>query len=413
MIKIEEVDNRIIESKKKLKSLSNDYKNNFLNIKNYIEKEVIEVENLLNKKLSVIPEINFNELNQNILYLKNEIQKRGCVIIRDVFDDNRIVKWNEEILKYIENNNYFEDQKKKVGMDQYFSNLSSGKPQIFGLYWSKPQIQIRQSKELDIVKKWLNNFWVSKKNNKQIFYPNKELVYADRLRIRSPGDSTLGLSPHCDCGSVERWIDTGYQKVYQNIFSGNFRDYNPFDSEFRDETDEIDSPAVDHVFRTFQGWVALTKQGPSDGTLQLIPIVKSIAYILTRALQDDVPNNELCGSEPARALSVNKQYHKLLLRALVSIPVMKPGDTVWWHPDVVHAVEDTHNGNEFSNVIYVGSTPYCTKNLKYSKKQLKNFLNGESPPDFAAENYEVNYSDRALVQDLTNLGKKQLGLEDW
>ena len=94
MIKIEEVDNRIIESKKKLKSLSNDYKNNFLNIKNYIEKEVIEVENLLNKKLSVIPEINFNELNQNILYLKNEIQKRGCVIIRDVFDDDRIVKWN-------------------------------------------------------------------------------------------------------------------------------------------------------------------------------------------------------------------------------------------------------------------------------------------------------------------------------
>ena len=171
MIKIEEVDNRIIESKKKLKSLSNDYKNNFLNIKNYIEKEVIEVENLLNKKLSVIPEINFNELNQNILYLKNEIQKRGCVIIRDVFDDDRIVKWNEEILKYIENNNYFEDQKKKDGMDQYFSNLSSGKPQIFGLYWSKPQIQIRQSKELDIVKKWLNNFWVSKKNNKQIFYP--------------------------------------------------------------------------------------------------------------------------------------------------------------------------------------------------------------------------------------------------
>ena len=32
---------------------------------------------------------------------------------------------------------------------------------------------------------------------------------------------------------------------------------------------EIPSPAVSHVFRTFQGWAALTEQGPSDGTLTI------------------------------------------------------------------------------------------------------------------------------------------------
>ena len=42
------------------------------------------------------------------------------------------------------------------------------------------------------------------------------------------------------------------------------------------------------MFRTYQGWTALTRQGPTDGTLRLIPIAAGIAYVLLRALQDDV-----------------------------------------------------------------------------------------------------------------------------
>ena len=38
---------------------------------------------------------------------------------------------------------------------------------------------------------------------------------------------------------------------------------------------------------------------------------------------------------------------------------------------------------------------------------------GESPPDFATENYEVNYTNRATKEDLTDLGKKQLSLKSW
>ena len=322
-------------------------------------------------------------------------------------------EWNLDLENYIEQNNYYEDQKKKAGIDEYFSELRSGKPQIFGLYWSKTQIEIRQSQELANVKKWLNELWTFNDGKDDIFDPSKELVYADRVRRREPGDSTLGLSPHCDAGSVERWIDDGYQKVYQKIYGDDFENYNPFSAIYRDKTKEIESPAVSHVFRTFQGWVALTSQGPKDGTLQLIPIAKSIAYVLTRALLSDVPEQELCGSKPARALSINSEYHSLLLSALVSIPLMQPGDTVWWHPDVIHAVEDKHLGKGYSNVVYVGSTPYCKKNLDYSLKQSKKFLTGESPPDFAAEDYEVNYINRAKEKDLTELGKKQLSLKEW
>ena len=104
------------------------------------------------------------------------------------------------------------------------------------------------------------------------------------------------------------------------------------------------------VFRTYQGWTALTPQGPGDGTLQLMPIARAIVYLLLRPLQDDVPEDELCGAQPGRALSSLSDWHPALLPALTPIPLVEPGDTVWWHPDIVHAVEDRHGGQGYSNV---------------------------------------------------------------
>ena len=410
MIDLNNIEEIIIQEKNNLKNKSKNYKENFSQIEKFITDEIIKIEKLNKNNQNIIPEINFDDLKLNLKDFKLEVKKRGCVVIRDVFNDDLITQMNKDLEQYIEENNYYEDQKKKADIDKYFSDLKSGKPQIFGLYWSKTQVNIRQSIELDVVKKWLNQLWIYRQNNESIFDPERELVYADRVRRREPGDSTLGLSPHCDAGSVERWIDKGYQAVYEKIFADNFKEYDPFDAAYRNKTKEIESPAVSHVFRTFQGWVALTEQGPGDGTLQLIPIAKSIAYILTRALLDDVDEKDLCSSMPARALSVNSKYHSLLLRGLVSIPKMNPGDTVWWHPDVVHAVEDHHTGKGYSNVVYVGSTPYCEKNLAYAKKQSQKFLEGKSPPDFAAEDYEVTYKNRATITDLTSLGKKQLAL---
>jgi hypothetical protein len=398
--------------KSKLKDYSKDYKENFNQIEKYIKSEIDEISKLKASKKSIIPEISFNRINQRNIKFVESIKKRGCVIVRDVFENLTIERLNNDLEKYIEENNYYDDQRKKSGLDKYFSDLKSSKPQIMGLYWSKAQMEIRHSENMLKVKKWLNNLWIYKNDEYEVFDPSKELSYADRVRRREPGDNTLGLSPHCDAGSVERWSDDYYQKIYKDIFSDNFLKFNPFDAKYRDKTSEFESPAVAHVFRTFQGWTALTEQGPNDGTLQLIPIAKAMAYILTRALLDDVPKDELCGSKLGKALSVNKEYHSLLLEGLISIPNMKPGDTVWWHPDVVHAVEDKHLGKNYSNVVYVGSTPYCKKNLDYVRKQAKKFLKGESPPDFAAEDFETNYKGRIKIKNLTPLAKKQLAIEN-
>ena len=406
-----EIQNRIISEKIKLRKKSKNFVNNFKKIEKYIQKEVAIIKE---SKDSIIPEIEFDDISiKDQTIIKDKVFKRGCVIIRNVFDKKKVRELNEDLDKYVMENNYFEDQKKKIGIDEYFSDLKSGKPQIFGLYWSKAQSEIRHSKEMETVKKWLNNLWNYNYEGKNVFDPNRELVYADRVRRREPGDDTLGLSPHCDAGSIERWTDKAYQKIYNDIFSDNFENFNPFDAKYRDETIEFESPAVAHVFRTFQGWTALTEQGPNDGTLQLIPIVKGMSYVLTRALLDDVPENELCGSKAGKALSINEKYHSLLLEGLISIPKMKPGDTIWWHPDVVHAVEEKHQGKNYSNVIYVGATPYCKKNIDYIKKQSKKFIEGKSPPDFAPEDYEVHYKGRVTVNDLSELAKKQLGLVDW
>lgn len=407
-----EINNKIISEKAHLREKSRDFIKNFEKIESYIEREVTEIENLKNSEKSIIPEINFKELSNHNEEIIRNIEKRGCVIIRDVFDDKIVYEWNKSLEEYIDKNNFFEDQKKKEGLDKYFSDLKSSKPQICALYWSKAQIEIRHSEEMAKVKKWLNNLWIYKYDGKEVFDPNRELIYADRVRRREPGDVSLGLSTHCDAGSFERWTDEAYQKIYNDIFSDSFENYNPFNARYRNEIVEFEAPAVAHVFRTFQGWTALTTQGPNDGTLQLIPIAKGIAYILTRALLNDVPENELCGSKPGRALSINKDYHSLFLRGLISIPILNPGDTVWWHPDVVHAVEDKHLGRNFSNVVYVGASPYCKKNLDYAKKQAKKFLEGKSPPDFAPEDYEVNYEGRIKLNDLSNLAKKQMVLED-
>ena len=210
-----DLDKKIQNSKEILRLKSKDYHKNFKNIENYIKNEVKIIETENKKGNSIIPQIYFKDLDTNSDDIINKIMNRGCVIIRNVFEEKKMNHWNTQLENYINENNYYDHQKEKAGIDQYFSDLKSGKPQIFGLYWSKTQVEIRQSIELDKVKKWLNKLWNYKNKDENIFDPNRELVYADRVRRREPGDSTLGLSPHCDAGSVERWIDEGYQKDLQ------------------------------------------------------------------------------------------------------------------------------------------------------------------------------------------------------
>ena len=380
----------------------------FGDVKDYVTRaaEAIRKDTAAGKP--VVPEVSYQTIRDGKVTdaTRAAIRRTGCAVVRGVFPEKVATGWFDEVGAYLESNKYEEKEVAKRSLDKYFSALKAGKPQIFNVYWSKPQVMARQDPKLAETRNFLDRLWT---NYAGIFNPDLQCTYADRVRRRQPGDKTLGLSPHMDAGTVERWIDPGYQSVYEKVFAGDWRGYDPFDARHRLETREIPSPAVASVFRTYQGWTALTRQGPKDGTLRLIPIAEGISYVLLRALRDDVAENDLCGAAPGRALGISEKWHPDLMAGTVSIPEVGPGDTVFWHTDICHSVADEHAGKEYASVIYIGSAPDCAKNRAYLPGQRQAFLDGRSPPDFAPMNFEVDFKGRATEADLTELGRRQMG----
>ena len=385
----------------------------FREIEASISEDIRTIENTKKKGRSVIPEIMYSDIVKNKIDNKTieSVKRHGTVVIKNVFAQEKSEEWFNQLNQYLDQNCYYDQDDPEL--DNYFSDLKSDKPQICAVYWSKPQVQARQSIEMSKTRSFLNQIWNYKKNGIMYFDPDRECTYADRIRMRQPGDTSLGLSPHADGGSVERWLGENYQHVYRPLFKGNWKEYNPYNGEFRTEVEGIDSPAVCRAFRTWQGWTALTPQGAGDGTLQLIPTILSIAYVMLRPFMQDVPEEILCGAVEGRAQAITEEWHSLLLRGLVSIPNVEPGDTVWWHSDVVHAVEHEHKGQDVSSVMYIGCAPLCERNMRYLERQKHTFLEGRSSPDFAPEDFEKKYPDRSTMEDLDELGMKQMGFSSW
>jgi len=404
-----EVDIReqIVAFKRTLASNREGLKRAFADVKDHVRRAGDRILKEVAAGRPVVPELDYRAIRDGNIResVRQSIRSTGCVVVRNVLPADLASEWFAELGEYLEANHYDAREVEKRSLDKYFAALKAGKPQIFNVYWSKPQVMARQDARLAETRAFLDRLW----KYEGVFNPDLQCTYADRARRRQPGDKTLGLSPHMDAGTVERWIDPGYQQVYANIFAGDWRGYDPFDATHRLQTHEIPSPAVCSMFRTYQGWTALTRQGPKDGTLRLIPIAEGIAYVLLRALQDDVDEADLCGAAPGRALGVSPEWHPDLIASLVSIPEVMPGDTVFWHTDICHAVGDEHTGKEYASVIYIGSAPDCAKNRAYLPKQREAFLQGRSAPDFAAMDFEVNFKGRATLEDLTDLGRAQMG----
>jgi hypothetical protein len=407
---IDDMDRAIREIKRKLRADLPDYARVFREVEGAMVAQVDAIRSERARGADAIPVLSYAAIAAADVdpRMIERIRTRGACVVRGVFERGQALEWNDEIGGYLASNR-LDERLADRAEDRYFGTLASSKPQIYGIYWSRPQIAARQSTALTHTRVFLNRLWRSESEGRRHFDPDRVPVYADRIRRRPPGSETLGLSPHVDGGSVERWLDVNFRRVYRHVLSGNWRAYDPFDAAYRPDVEEIPSPAVCSMFRTFQGWTALTPQGPGDGTLQLVPIANAMAYVLLRALQDDVPDDDLCGAQPARALSIRPEWHGLLLDAVTPIPHMEPGDAVFWHSDVVHSVEDAHRGRGDSNVMYISAAPWCAKNEAYLRRQLPSFLRGESPPDFPADHFETRFAGRALERDLTALGREQMG----
>ena len=68
------------------------------------------------------------------------------------------------------------------------------------------------------------------------------------------------------------------------------------------------------------------------------------------------------------------------------------------------------NSTPQSASISRAAAPGCEKNDAYLQRQLPSFIDGRTPPDFAPDDFEVDFDGRATADLLTPLGKAQLGM---
>ena len=402
----------IRQLKRELRAQIGDVQAVFDKLSDKIATRVAEINALKNKGESVWPEIPFADVKNGAITdaQREAVKRRGCAVIKGHFPREQALAWDRSMLDYLDLNK-FDDVYKGPG-DNFFGTLTASRPEIYPIYWSQAQMQARQSEEMAQVQSFLNRLWTFESNGKQWFDPDVSVIYPDRIRRRAPGTTSKGLGAHTDSGALERWLLPAYQQVFARVFDGNVDKYDPWNAAHRTEVEEytVDNTTKCSVFRTFQGWTALSDMIPGQGLLHVVPIPEAMAYILLRPLLDDVPEDELCGVAPGRVLPVSEKWHPLLIEALTSIPALEAGDSVWWHCDVIHSVAPVENQQGWGNVMYIPAAPMCEKNLAYAKKVKEALETGASPGDFPREDYEKSWQDRFTVNDLNIHGKRALGM---
>lgn len=376
-----------------------------------VSEEIHEIAALRDSGESPVPEVTLEQLNKTGFTASQAalVRKRGCVVVRQTFSQVQTQNWNAQLGEYLAANQYY----RQLQQDIEAGNVERKEhPHMLDIYWSKPQLEVRQSEQLHQLQEHMNGLWTVGASGVGAFDLKKCYTYSDRVRIRQPLDQLHGLAPHVDSCSMEAWFSQkSVDRTYATLLNGHWEAFNAFDAVGRVST--LRKPHEDSVgmFRTYQGWLALTAQGRDCGTLQLVPSSRCVAWMFLSMLRESMRGVDQVYPLPSEAYLLHPEKHALLIKGLCSIPELEAGDTVWWHPDAVHAVEKRNYSNEPSSVMYLGIAPQCERNKAYLQDQRNCFTEGASPPDFPATNLEKNYSGRGLAEHLSELGAQQMGLK--
>lgn len=345
-----------------------------------------------------------------------EIRRVGCFVVRDVVPESEARDHYRHLRQFVDNNR------------SRIDGWPRESPSMLLLYNSPTQISIRTHPNHLRLQRKMNELWHDESGETS----PEPLLYSDGVRDRPPKQAFLGLGPHIDAGSLCRWADPTYRKSYENIFAGHPHSHDAFDLNIRKAADQYLFPGIAHstVFRSFQGWTALTRAAAGEGAIMLYPNVSTaIAYVLLRPFftppseENDIidPTKWTFDAESSffpgtfkpqsQLLSRTSHPHLRLESCLVHIPALKPGDTVWWHTDICHAVDSEHNGQENASVVYIAACPTTKANKAYVKNQLEEFSTGRPPPDYASD---TKLDESTLVgytghQSLSEEAKRALG----
>ncbi|PGH13102.1 hypothetical protein AJ80_06474 [Polytolypa hystricis UAMH7299] len=386
-----------------------------------------EVQIIEAKGPNIIPSIEFKDIHSPPKSFQDELRKRGVAVIRGVVPSDIARSYKGEIEAYIKAN-------------PSTKAFPENDPQVFELYWSKPQISARSHPNVIATQRFLMNFWHTNSND-ALISPTHPLTYADRLRIRQPGDAAFALGPHVDGGSVERWEPDGYGlgNIYERIWEGNWEQYDPWEAGCRIPavSDRYNGAGACSMFRMFQAWLSISHCGPNEGTLLVNPLLSmSTAYMLlrpfftprtapptanaSRVARDTFlePSNwilepettsALQGATPGFSQEFNDALHPHLEleKTMVHIPKIQPGDYVVWHCDSIHSVDKVHRGTGDSSVLYIPACPVTDNNVKYVARQKASFLEGIPPPDFPGGKGESEHIGRATESYLKEVSDEE------
>ncbi|KAH8110499.1 DUF1479-domain-containing protein [Phellopilus nigrolimitatus] len=383
---------------------------------------------------NIIPQVEFSEL-QNLSPDKfKDIKRRGAVLVKNVVDSGQATAWRDELTAFVKTNpveGFPEDDK-----------------QFFQLYWTRPQVQARAHPNVLSLIGWLNNLYhigtppksdqVTSVDLLKSVELSTPLVYADRFRIRHPGVQWNTHPPHIDGGGIERWEDANFRSCYNDILNGEWEKHDPYDlaGRLNAKISLYGRPGQASVFRTFQGWISLSETAPTQGTLKVFPdLTLSNAYLILRPffhlkkkLVSDDPldqqNWEFDISTPdfpgiferdggffGPRLTPQSHPHLRLSESMTSVPLVRPGDMIFWHCDVVHSVEQEHTGNDDSAVMYIPAVPLTPQNLAYIERQKESFLKGIPPPDFPKGAGEDSFIGTGRETDVIGeTARKAMGL---
>ena len=337
-----------------------------------------------------------------------KLRRRGCLVVRGHFPREQALAWDAGILDYVESNRFFENYRGPG--DDFFGSVGS-RPEIYPVYWSPAQMQARQSDRMATVQGLLNHLWRYESDGVRWFDPDRDSLYPDRIRRRPEGADSSGLGTHLDPGTLDLWLTQAYQRAFRHLFDGTVESYDPWDAAYRTAGPQYPGSTMCSVFRTFQGWTALSDMDHDQGVLHTVPVPEAMGYLMLRPLLADVPDDDMCGVTVNQVFPASEKWHSLPLRALSGIPDVRAGDSVWWHCDMIHSVAPVRDQRGWGNVMYIPAAPWCPRNEAYAAVVRDAFATGSSPSDFPAEHYERDWAGRFRFADLNAAGRRGLGID--
>ena len=174
-----DVRDQIVAFKRKLAPNRDALRRAFGDVKSHVSRAADSILTDVAAGRPVVPELEYRDIRDGKVSeaVRRSIRSSGCVVIRGVFPAPLASDWFAEVGEYLETNRYEEREVEKRSLDKYFSALKAGKPQIFNVYWSRPQVMARQDARLAETRAFLDRLW----KYEGVFNPDLQCTYADRL----------------------------------------------------------------------------------------------------------------------------------------------------------------------------------------------------------------------------------------